>query len=181
MPITTKVVSSNPVHSEVYSIQHYVIKFISDLRLVSSMNKTDRHAWYNWNSVESDLKQHKPNHKPLCYSIEFLVYDLVFMISIIIWYLHVMIIQIDSQFYYWFFLRRFKKIIFPIVKFWTDISCLGGVFAKNTSRETKNFPEPIGKVNLVSRLVFSANTPGPPNIIYLFNYTEYYLEHWLNK
>jgi hypothetical protein len=47
---------------------------------------------------------------------------------------------------------------------------LGGVFAKNTSWETKN---------LVSRLVFFTNTP--PNMIYLFNYTEYYLEHWLNK
>ena len=32
MPITTKVVSSSPVHDEVYSIQHYVIKFVSDLR-----------------------------------------------------------------------------------------------------------------------------------------------------
>jgi hypothetical protein len=32
VPITTKVVSSNPVHGEVYSIQHYVIKFVSDLR-----------------------------------------------------------------------------------------------------------------------------------------------------
>jgi len=31
MPITTKVLSSNPVHGEVYSIQHYVIKFVSDL------------------------------------------------------------------------------------------------------------------------------------------------------
>ena len=30
----TKVVSSNPVHGEVYSIQHYVIKFVSDLRQV---------------------------------------------------------------------------------------------------------------------------------------------------
>jgi hypothetical protein len=29
------VVSSNPVHGEVYSIQHYVIKFGSDLRQVS--------------------------------------------------------------------------------------------------------------------------------------------------
>ena len=28
VPITTKVVSSNPAHDEVYSIQHYVIKFI---------------------------------------------------------------------------------------------------------------------------------------------------------
>jgi hypothetical protein len=31
VPITTKVVSSNPVHGEVYSIQHYVIKYVSDL------------------------------------------------------------------------------------------------------------------------------------------------------
>jgi len=35
MPITTKVVSSNPAHSEVYSIQHYPIKFVSDLRQIS--------------------------------------------------------------------------------------------------------------------------------------------------
>jgi hypothetical protein len=47
----TKVVTSNPVHGEVYSIQHYVIKFVSDCdRLVvdpgppvSSNKKTDRH------------------------------------------------------------------------------------------------------------------------------------------
>jgi hypothetical protein len=32
--ITTKVLSSNPVHGEMYSIQHYVIKFVSDLRQV---------------------------------------------------------------------------------------------------------------------------------------------------
>ena len=31
VPITTKVVSSNPVNGRVYSIQHYVIKFVSDL------------------------------------------------------------------------------------------------------------------------------------------------------
>jgi hypothetical protein len=31
VPIPTKVVSLNPVHGEVYSIQHYVIKFVSDL------------------------------------------------------------------------------------------------------------------------------------------------------
>ena len=34
VPITSKVVSSNPVHGEVYLIQHYVIKFVSDLRQV---------------------------------------------------------------------------------------------------------------------------------------------------
>ena len=32
VPITTKVASSNPVHDEGYSIQHYV--FVSDLRQV---------------------------------------------------------------------------------------------------------------------------------------------------
>ena len=49
--ITTNVVSSNPVHGEVYSILHYVIKLVSHLRqvevfipgtLVSFTNKTDR-------------------------------------------------------------------------------------------------------------------------------------------
>jgi hypothetical protein len=29
--IPTKVMSSNPAHGEVYSIQHYVLKFVSDL------------------------------------------------------------------------------------------------------------------------------------------------------
>jgi hypothetical protein len=46
--ITTKVVSSNPVHGEVNSIQHYLIKLFSNSRHaglwfspVSSTNKTD--------------------------------------------------------------------------------------------------------------------------------------------
>jgi hypothetical protein len=47
MPITTAVVSSNPVHDEVYSIQHYVIKidlwWFSVGTPVSSTSKTDRH------------------------------------------------------------------------------------------------------------------------------------------
>jgi hypothetical protein len=37
VPITNKVVSSNPVHGEVYSIQHYVIKFVIDLRQVGGL------------------------------------------------------------------------------------------------------------------------------------------------
>jgi hypothetical protein len=50
--ITTKVVSSNPNHGEMYSIQHYMIKvyqwlatgqWFSPGTLVSSTNKTDRH------------------------------------------------------------------------------------------------------------------------------------------
>jgi len=52
VPITTKVISSSPVHGEVYAIQHYMIEFLSDLRQiggfhrilwVSSTNKTDHH------------------------------------------------------------------------------------------------------------------------------------------
>jgi len=35
VPITIIVVSPTPVHGEVYSIQQYVIKFVSDLRQVS--------------------------------------------------------------------------------------------------------------------------------------------------
>jgi len=39
--ITTNVVSSNPVHGEVYAIQHYVLMSVSDLRQVGySTNKT---------------------------------------------------------------------------------------------------------------------------------------------
>jgi hypothetical protein len=34
VPITTKVVSLNPTHGEVYLIQDYVRKFVSDLRQV---------------------------------------------------------------------------------------------------------------------------------------------------
>jgi endonuclease V-like protein UPF0215 family len=49
MPITTKVVSLNPAHGEMYLIQHYVTKFVDDIRQVvvfsgysvSFTNKTD--------------------------------------------------------------------------------------------------------------------------------------------
>ena len=34
--IITNVVSLNPTHDQVYSIQHYVMKFVSDLRQVGS-------------------------------------------------------------------------------------------------------------------------------------------------
>ena len=42
MPLTAKVVCLNPAHGEVYSIQHYVIKFVSDLRQVSGF------LWVLW-------------------------------------------------------------------------------------------------------------------------------------
>jgi hypothetical protein len=50
------------------SVQHYVIKFVSDLRQVGGFlrvpppifNKTDR---YNWNVVESGIKHHQTNKR----------------------------------------------------------------------------------------------------------------------
>ena len=45
--------------------------------------------------------------------------------------------------------------------------------------ETK-FPSPFGSGNFSSLDWYFSQIP-LPNMIYLFNYTEYYLEHWLNK
>ena len=42
----------------------------------------------------------------------------------------------------------------------------------------ERFSEPNDEGNLVSRLVFFANTPPKHDI---FNYTKYYSEHWLNN
>jgi hypothetical protein len=59
---TTKVVTSNPDHREVYSIQYNVIKFAIDLRQVggfppvSSPNKTDRH-----DITDKDLNLRRPS------------------------------------------------------------------------------------------------------------------------
>ena len=68
MHITTNVVSSNLAQGDVYSVQHYVIKFVGDLRQVSGYLRV---LWfppsikltpqYNWNIVDSDVKHHKPN------------------------------------------------------------------------------------------------------------------------
>ena len=61
----------NPIHGEVYSIQHCVIKFVSDLwkvsgfspgTPVSSTNKTDPHDITEIQcTVESGIKHHDPN------------------------------------------------------------------------------------------------------------------------
>jgi hypothetical protein len=39
VPITTKAVSLNPTHDEVYSIQHYVIQIVSDLGQVEGFQR----------------------------------------------------------------------------------------------------------------------------------------------
>ena len=39
LPITTKVVSSNPAQGEMYSMQPYVIQFVRDLRQVGGFRR----------------------------------------------------------------------------------------------------------------------------------------------
>jgi hypothetical protein len=55
VPITT---------NEVYSIQHYVIKFVCDLRQMGGTPVYSTNNWppqYNWNIVESGVKHYNPN------------------------------------------------------------------------------------------------------------------------
>ena len=68
VPIITKVASSNPAHGEVYSIQHYVIRFASDLwqiggflRVLQFRQLIKLTATIYWNIVESGVKHDNPN------------------------------------------------------------------------------------------------------------------------
>ena len=65
VPITTNVVSLNPTCGMVYSIQHYMIKFVTNLRQVwftpvSPTNKIDRHDITEI-LLKVTLKHHNPN------------------------------------------------------------------------------------------------------------------------
>jgi hypothetical protein len=52
-----QIVSLNPTHGEVYSKQHYVIKFDSGLRQVGVfLHQYNWPASYNWNIVESGVE-----------------------------------------------------------------------------------------------------------------------------
>ena len=54
VPVTTNVVCPNPAHGDVYSIQHYVIKFVCDLlRFPPPIKLTTTE-----NSVENGIKHH---------------------------------------------------------------------------------------------------------------------------
>ena len=65
--INTSVVCSNHAHGKVYSIQRYVIKFVSDLRQVAGFLRLLQFSppWYNWNNVKSGIKHQNPNPSPL--------------------------------------------------------------------------------------------------------------------
>jgi hypothetical protein len=62
-------VSSNPAHGDVYSIQHYVVKFVSDLwRVGGFLLVLQLPPPYNCNIVERDIKYHNANpllHGPI--------------------------------------------------------------------------------------------------------------------
>ena len=60
VPITKNVVSSNPAHGEVYSVQHYVISLSATCggRWISPINEADRH---DITEIESGIKHHNPN------------------------------------------------------------------------------------------------------------------------
>ena len=55
---------------EVYSIEHYLLKFVNDLRQVSGFLRVLRFPppiklqRYNWNIVESGIKLHNHNSNP---------------------------------------------------------------------------------------------------------------------
>ena len=68
VPITTDVVSLNPAHGKVYSIQHYVIKFVSDLRHVSGFLQVLLFSPpIKQKFVESCIKHHNPNPNKYIY------------------------------------------------------------------------------------------------------------------
>ena len=104
MPITIKVESSSPIHGEVYSIQHYVIKVCQWLATgqwsslgtpVSSTNKTDHH---DMNIGENGVYHHNPNPSVLsldfdtltttnCYQINYYdIYSLIVWLAIVALY-----------------------------------------------------------------------------------------------
>ena len=79
VPTITKVVSSNPNYGEVYSIQHFVIKFVSDLRQVGGILQVLQFpppikltTTIYLKIVESGVKQHKSNPQTMelaCYGV----------------------------------------------------------------------------------------------------------------
>ena len=78
-----KVVSSNLGHGGVYSIQQYVMQFVSDLRQVSGLFLVLRFPppiklSLNWNIVECGVKHHTPNHSLCKYFIKCLLYVPIF-------------------------------------------------------------------------------------------------------
>ena len=61
VPITTKVVSSNPTHCDVYLIQHYVIKLVSDRLLVHRFSQSRKLTSQNNLNIVESVEHHNPS------------------------------------------------------------------------------------------------------------------------
>jgi hypothetical protein len=69
VPITTEVVSLNPAHGKVYSMQHYEIKFVSDLRQVGGFLRVllfppPVSVHHDITEILLKVALHTINHKP---------------------------------------------------------------------------------------------------------------------
>ena len=70
VPITTEVVSLNPTHGEVYSIQHYEIKFVSDLQQIGGFLRVllfplpIKVSTYDITEILLKVALHNINYKP---------------------------------------------------------------------------------------------------------------------
>jgi hypothetical protein len=108
--ITRPIWKWNLIHGEVYSIKHYVIMFVSNLRQVR--NFLHQYIWqprYNWNIVESGVKKHKPNH-----AIYNIVYSTVKM-TLHIWYFCVLCMTPYNIVQYIFLsVFRFQSLKWPL-------------------------------------------------------------------
>ena len=120
--------SSNPAHGEVYSIQHYGIKFLvtCDRSVVFFGYSGFLHQWnlqlkYNWNIVESDVKHPNPiNPKWNCLFLSKLTY-----LEIIRYHL-----VIQSR-------KQWQHYLYMYIFWYTGISCSCRA-ADNGSKATCN-------------------------------------------
>ena len=69
VPITTEVVSLNPAHGKVYSMQHYEIKFVGDLRQVGGFLRVllfppPVSVHHDITEILLKVALHTINHKP---------------------------------------------------------------------------------------------------------------------
>ena len=69
VPITTKVVSSNPAHGEVYWIQHYGIKFVSDLRQVCGFLHAVSKRFFSETTWTIETKLPRNDHWKVLYKV----------------------------------------------------------------------------------------------------------------
>ena len=87
VPILTHVANSNLVHGEVYSMQHYVIKFVSDLRQLGGfLGCSSFRIQYNWPSRYNWSIHYKLHSQDVYYSttisFDFLSVKMISCISV---------------------------------------------------------------------------------------------------